>query len=212
MKELSIEEKAQRYDEAIERAKALYDNNQPISGSNVIIDNIFPQLKESKESKDEMIRRVIRGWIYTQPASFFDNGISKEEILAWLEKQGEQKETLCDKCKKAQPSHSCQDITALGRCALEKQGEQKPAWNEEDENLFRCAIDAVEQESKVRADGCLDEEVGEMVINWLKSLKERYTWKPSKEQIMALRWVLNHIPYDSHKEELHGLLEQLKQL
>ena len=44
-----------------------------------------------------------------------------------LEKQGEQKETLCDKCKKAQPSHSCQDITALGRCAIEKQGEQKPA-------------------------------------------------------------------------------------
>lgn len=36
-----------------------------------------------------------------------------------LEKQGEQKETLCDKCKKAQPSHSCQDITALGRCYIE---------------------------------------------------------------------------------------------
>ena len=41
------------------------------------------------------------------------------------EKQGEQ-ENLCDKCRKEQPSHSCQDITALGRCALEKQGEQKP--------------------------------------------------------------------------------------
>ena len=39
-------------------------------------------------------------------------------------KQGEQKETLCDKCRKEQPSHSCQDITSLGRCALEKQGEQ----------------------------------------------------------------------------------------
>lgn len=36
-----------------------------------------------------------------------------------LEKQGEQKETLCDKCRKAQPSHSCQDITALGRCYIE---------------------------------------------------------------------------------------------
>lgn len=34
----------------------------------------------------------------------------------------EQKETLCDKCRKTQPSHSCQDITELGRCALEKQG------------------------------------------------------------------------------------------
>ena len=41
-----------------------------------------------------------------------------------IEKQGEQ-ETLCDKCKKAQPSHSCQDITELGRCAVEH--EQKSA-------------------------------------------------------------------------------------
>lgn len=47
-----------------------------------------------------------------------------QEGVEWLEKQGEQKETLCDKCKKEQPSHSCQDITALGRCALEKQGDK----------------------------------------------------------------------------------------
>ena len=51
--------------------------------------------------------------------------IDWDKCIAWLEKQGEQKETLCDKCKKEQPSHSCQDITALGRCAVEH--EQKPA-------------------------------------------------------------------------------------
>ena len=49
-------------------------------------------------------------------------------------------------------------------------------------------------------------------ILWLKSLRPQTTWKPSKEQIMALRWVLNHIPYDSHKEEISGLLDQLKKL
>ena len=51
-------------------------------------------------------------------------GLTNEEKYwqGWhdaLEKQGEQKETLCDKCKKAQPSRSCQDITALGRCYIE---------------------------------------------------------------------------------------------
>jgi len=40
-----------------------------------------------------------------------------------LEKQDEQ-ESLCNKCRKEQPSHSCQDITALGRCAVEH--EQMP--------------------------------------------------------------------------------------
>ena len=59
--------------------------------------------------------------------------------------------------------------------------EQKPAWSEEDENLFRCAMDAVEQESKVRTDGCLDEEVGGMVTDWLKSLKDRVQPQPKQE-------------------------------
>lgn len=48
--------------------------------------------------------------------------------------------------------------------------------------------------------------------DWLESLRPRKQWKPSDKQIMALRWVLNHIPYDSHKEEINGLLEQLKKL
>jgi hypothetical protein len=46
--------------------------------------------------------------------------------VSFGEKQSKQ-ETLCDKCNKEQPSHSCQDITALGRCAVEH--EQKLADN-----------------------------------------------------------------------------------
>ena len=42
-----------------------------------------------------------------------------KKYFAWKEKQSEQKETPCDKYKKAQPSHSCQDITALGGCYKE---------------------------------------------------------------------------------------------
>ena len=49
-----------------------------------------------------------------------------EELLAFTkEKQGEQKETPCDRCKKAQPYHSCQDITELGRCYLELEKQSK---------------------------------------------------------------------------------------
>ena len=91
MKELTIEEKAKRYDEAIKRAKALYDNNQPISGNNVIINNIFPELKESE---DERIRKVLIAYFnrYKEQEecgidTFF--GISTDNILAWLEKQEE---------------------------------------------------------------------------------------------------------------------------
>lgn len=49
-------------------------------------------------------------------------------------------------------------------------------------------------------------------IAWLKKQGEQNQWEPSEKQIVALRWVLNHIPYDTHKEEIRGLLEQLLKL
>lgn len=62
-------------------------------------------------------------------------GIKVKDIIAWLEKQGEQ-ETLCDKCRKEHPSHSCQDITELGRCAVEHEQNHidkvKPKFHEGD--------------------------------------------------------------------------------
>jgi len=55
-------------------------------------------------------------------------------------------------------------------------------------------------------------EVLNTLIEQLKSLGQRHIWKPSKEQIIALRWVLNNIPYNKHKEEISGLLDQIKNL
>jgi hypothetical protein len=78
---------------------------------------------ELKESEDERIRKELVQFFEEKDEEDFEEWIPKAKVLAWLEKQGKQKETLCDKCKKTQPYHSCQDITALGRCALEKQGE-----------------------------------------------------------------------------------------
>ena len=60
MKELTIEEKAQRYDEAIERLRnTFYDNNGRMCEEYRkavirIIEPIFPELKESE---DERMRR-----------------------------------------------------------------------------------------------------------------------------------------------------------
>jgi len=44
------------------------------------------------------------------------------------------------------------------------------------------------------------------------SLYNQNTWKPSKEQIIALRWVLNNMPCNKHKEKISGLLDQIKDL
>ena len=69
-------EKAKAYDKAIERAKKLYDNR--------IIEEIFPELKESK---DEKIRKeiisILRNAYWTSNKNRFN------ELVAWLKKQGE---------------------------------------------------------------------------------------------------------------------------
>lgn len=54
-------------------------------------------------------------------------------------------------------------------------------------------------------------------VDWLKSLKERYTWKPSDKQMYYLSWVANVKLGDSVVEQevskhLNELLEDLKKL
>jgi len=67
----------------------------------------------------------ILAWLEKQSESYtkrdVDNAFVEGMALAKneLEKQGGKKETLCDKCRKEQPSHSCQDITANGRCYID---------------------------------------------------------------------------------------------
>jgi len=54
MKELSIEQKAQRYDEAIERANSLLSNNQV---GNAWIYKLLPELKKSEDA-DEKVEKL----------------------------------------------------------------------------------------------------------------------------------------------------------
>lgn len=83
------------------------------------------------------------------------------------------KETLCDKCKKAQPSHSCQDITALGRCALEKQDEQNYSWSDEDNAVLDALIQRLEGEDVYISP--------HLAAECLKSLKGRVQPQPKQE-------------------------------
>ena len=103
MKELSIEEKAQRYDEALEKAKKNYITAQDLcEGAKIdvecfknTLESIFPELAESK---DEKIReKLIENfkWFcgdYPNTTKWGkDDDMLVKDILAWLEKQGGKK-------------------------------------------------------------------------------------------------------------------------
>lgn len=124
--------------EALEIVREYY----PSSGKdlNKALETLIPELKESE---DERIRKVLYGWVYTMPSSNFEGGFSREEILAWLEKQGS----------------------------------QKPAWNEEDEKMIGRIRGIIERyafsQSAVDVNGELCEREFVEPDEWLKSLKKK---------------------------------------
>ena len=103
---------------------------------------------------------------------------------------------------------------------------QKYSWSRDDEdNIVMIESRLTDLLSYTREDSSLtkhrknsikEEVVG--YVNWLTSLKDRHTWKPSDEQMDALEHFVRSIgesgyasPYDNAKS-LYSLLEQLKKL
>lgn len=109
MKELSIEEKAKRYDEALERARKHRNNDGLTFEQYETIDIIFP---EFQESEDEEIRK----WLIAQlqikigDNATLDNMIYK--AIAWLGKQGKKESQV------KYPTFTFDDILAL-QCCME---------------------------------------------------------------------------------------------
>lgn len=90
MWELTIEEKAKRYDDAINRMK--YYVVDEYGCSRIKVADVFPELKESN---DERIRKSLielfkdMEW---DDSILHDYNMDKDKTIAWLEKQGEQKQ------------------------------------------------------------------------------------------------------------------------
>lgn len=85
MKELSIEEKAKRYDNILERAKDYQKVNDPAGSA--VISEIFPELVEN-EDKDEKMRKNCIHFLELQK-SHHAATFEIEECIDWLEKQKE---------------------------------------------------------------------------------------------------------------------------
>lgn len=85
MKKLSIEQKAKRYDEALERMKAWVKGEYPeyFTEAQKAAEFIFPELKESE---DDRIRKAILGLVM-QSSEILGNQ-NQSNMITWLEKQG----------------------------------------------------------------------------------------------------------------------------
>ena len=82
------------YKNALERAKKFIEENPLVQNLNTWIKETFPELKE--ESEDEKVRKALIEMVRDRTGDelWVDYNVHKEEVLAWLEKQGEQKPIL----------------------------------------------------------------------------------------------------------------------
>lgn len=197
MKELSIEEKAQAYDEAIERARKLKENPQSVFNEyspkegDTICDYIFPELKE--ESEDEKVRKALVDLVKCNERSGYTllNNVSTSSMLAWLQKQGERKtwseedehriellEALCeDKFLESVPNSTMYEemkITIDWLKSLRPQPKQE--WSEKDKDYYDAIIAKLEVTQE-------DAALTDNQMNFLKSLKPQKCLIPSEEEI-----------------------------
>lgn len=172
----TIEQKAKAYDEALERARKLATDLPNGRNDRLYhvddLEHIFPELAESE---DERIRKEI--------ISALKNANYKgvyDKHLSWLEKQGEptdvEEPNFFDDFRNSDVEVDSNEDGLIAETIRYKK-EQKPAWSEKDERIYQSIIDDTVQENQL----------DNRQINWIKSLKDRYTWKPSGEQMEALK-------------------------
>jgi len=87
MKELSIEEKAKRYDNIIEKANKMHHEN--CEACQMCIEELIPGLAESEDEKTKRMLDIITYKMSQHQPDIF-TGEENEWFNAWLEKQKEQ--------------------------------------------------------------------------------------------------------------------------
>ena len=167
---MTIEEKARAYDKALKNAKE-WAKNPTVWSSDDICQKLFPELLESEDEKTrkELLKFLESIWHLGKnaPLEKWDKSDCSKWI-AWLEKQKYTQRDVDDAYLKG--------VTDT-KHELEKQGEKKSTWSEEDEDKFNKVIDELTPFGE-----CPDNPDWEQreyyhgrdaMINWLKSIKDR---------------------------------------
>lgn len=160
-----------------EKARALYDStdNEELRKS---LEFFFPELKESE---DERIRRGLLRFLGDIADKLFAlHGISKNNALAYLEKQKEQKPGDEDRYMEGY-------MNGMNDALKDKQPAE---WSEEDERMLEVISYKISQHQGNDDRSLFTPDEAEFIDGMkdkLKSLRPQPHWKPSEEQMGALK-------------------------
>lgn len=215
-----------KYKEALERAKEQlegakvfdYKEGQIAHDIRTTTYAIFPELTVSE---DEKIRKFLIKWIQDN----YYHGtteIPTKTLIAWLEKQGKEDSSIQQayewgytEGKRIERKHwvekqkFSEDYNSIDP-QFGKLIEQNPAeWSEEDENTIKVLMNII-RKSEIIDSIIYTDSLKEKLYDFLNPLKERYTWKPSDEQMGVIEAVINNRSFQ--RRHLDSLYEQLKKL
>lgn len=169
----------QKYKEALQKIRELIERGKE-NGWTIIsyekdFEEIYPELKESE---DERIRKEILN-VFKQlgkGTTICGRNYDYAKWIAWLEKQGEQKQNLANSAKTCKDDNDTDEeiVEAVKDTSILDMVEQKQGWSEEDEKLTNriegwldTLCDYLKDSSPEYIEDVKD------AVEQLKSLKER---------------------------------------
>ena len=170
-------------------------------GFDFSINNVHPATKEQRDTL--FLKMKEAGYEWSEETHELKK-ISQRMVSA------EAKEALYDKPTDEEMKELLRTEYEKGRADVIS--EMKSSWSEEDEVKINRIVACLENLNVADNDILLKD------VDWLKSLKDRYTWKPSEEQMNTLNLVVSDYYHACTKEcdkkaiVLKSILEQLKQL
>lgn len=188
---MTPEEKAKAYEEALRRAREIYQGKYKPEMAATIAETLQSVFPEIKKSEDERIKEAIIATIHL----FYGEPLEDEakEMIAWLEKQGESDETKAKRfiINKGYPIDAngtfptFEEMYNIIREGLEMQDEQKPIASllTLDEAIAHC------KEKSCSNSACALQH--QQLAQWLTELKEY------KEQKSADNVKQGYNPYEA---------------
>ena len=232
---MTIEQKAKRYDEALWKAGELY---QP--SYSALLEEIFPELIKYNDEKvrgaiihfishtptvpiGRINKETMLAWLEKQSKP---TDINPSEFDLCLNKLLKQFETLPKEELASSLSFYLNVVQNDGTYREEKQGERKPqrmisaeakeamygkptAWSEEDKKRIQRISDFIWKNRKGDTDDIYQQEQD---VKWLKSLRLQKQWKPSDEQMEALKEACDEHWEPDGLDPLYTLYQELKKL
>lgn len=216
MEELTIEEKAKAYDEALAKAVKIHRNYKGrVRAVDVVIEEVFSELQESE---DERIRKELLEHCKNQAKPYIQTGNKCPKIqswIDWLEKQGEQKSFARYKVGDTIYYNSFGEVKSMIVANITTDSTNNPMYEDENGNAV-FEEDLIEQKSAWTP---MDEQhvenllaiieghgyPGEVV--WLNSLKDRVQSKQknpvwSKEDDKILKSIIINIENLQFSEDM----------